>query len=104
MAVAGVPHLVAYRVNPITAAIVRRLARVRFASLVNLLADRALVPEYLQEAATEAALADGLAALLAGGAEAQRAGFGPVLAQLRAPEGLPSEAAATAILEAAKRR
>jgi lipid-A-disaccharide synthase len=104
MAVAGVPHLVAYRVNPITAAIVRRLVRVRFASLVNLLADRALVPEYLQEAATEAALADGLAALLAGGAEAQRAGFGPVLAQLRAPEGLPSEAAARAILEAAKRR
>jgi lipid-A-disaccharide synthase len=103
MAVAGVPHLVAYRVNPITAAIVRRLVRVRFASLVNLLADRALVPEHLQEAATAPALAEGLAALLAGGGAAQREGFGEVLSQLRPSAGLPSEAAAAAILDALRR-
>jgi len=100
MAVAGVPHLVAYRVNPITAAIVRRLVRVPFASLVNLLAERLVVPEYLQDAATPDALAEGLAALLTDGAaaEAQRRGFAEVLARLRPPEILPSAAAAAAVL------
>jgi lipid-A-disaccharide synthase len=100
MAVAGVPHLIAYRVNPITAAILRRLVRVPYASLVNLLAERLVVPEYLQEAATPAALAEGVATLLDGGApvEAQRRGFAEVLARLRPPEILPSAAAAAVVL------
>ncbi|MBU8538039.1 lipid-A-disaccharide synthase [Falsiroseomonas tokyonensis] len=100
MAVAGVPHLVAYKVNPITAAIVRRLVRVPFASLVNLLADRRVVPEYLQEAATPQALAEGLAGLLldAAPAAAQRAGFAEMLLKLRPQEGLPSAAAAAVVL------
>lgn len=100
MAVAGVPHVVGYKVNPITAAIVRRLIRVRYVSLVNILAERALVPELLQQDCTPAALAGALLGLLGdgGGAEAQRQGFRDVLAHLRPPEGLPSEAAAAAIL------
>jgi len=104
MAVAGVPHLVAYKVNPITAAIVRRLVRVPFASLVNLLADRAVVPEYLQQAATPEALAEGLAGLLLdpAPAAAQRAGFADMLAKLRPAEGLPSAAAAAVVLRNTK--
>lgn len=100
MAVAGVPHLIAYRVNPITAAIVRRLIRVPFASLVNLLAEREVVPEYLQERATPEALAEGLAGLLTEPSRvaAQRAGFGDVLTKLRPPEGMPSAAAAEVVL------
>lgn len=100
MAVAGVPHLVAYKVNPITAAIIRRLVRVKFASLVNLLAERAVVPEYLQQDATPEALAHGLAALLLDptAAAAQRAGFDEMLAKLRPAEGLPSAAAAAVVL------
>ena len=102
MAVAGVPHLIAYKVNPITAAILRRLVRVPFASLVNLLAERAVVPEYLQQAATPAALAEGLYALLTypAAVTAQRAGFDELLAKLRPPEGAPSAAAAAAVLAA----
>ncbi|MGG5889319.1 lipid-A-disaccharide synthase [Falsiroseomonas sp. HC035] len=102
MATAGVPHLVAYKVNPITAAIVRRLVRVPFASLVNLLAERAVVPEYLQQDATPEALAAALATLLtnADATATQRAAFQEVLARLRPPEGLPSAAAATIILQA----
>ncbi|MEN0075254.1 MAG: lipid-A-disaccharide synthase [Paracraurococcus sp.] len=101
MAVAGVPHLVAYRINPVTAAIVRRLIQVPHASLVNLLAEREVVPELLQEACTPEALAGRLTALLREPAlaAAQRAGFAEVLARLRPPEGLPSEAAAAAVLE-----
>lgn len=101
MAVAGVPHVVAYRVHPITAAIVRRLVRVPHASLVNLLAERAVVPEFLQEAASPEALAAALGHLLTDDAAAatQRQGFAEVLARLRPAEGLPSAAAAAAILE-----
>jgi lipid-A-disaccharide synthase len=100
MAVAGVPHVVAYRVNPITAAIVRRLVKVPHASLVNLLAEREVVPERIQEACTPEALAEALLRpmLEPGAAAAQREGFAQALALLRAPEGLPSEAAAQAVL------
>jgi lipid-A-disaccharide synthase len=102
MAVAGVPHLIAYRVNPITAAIIRRLVRVRFASLVNLLADREVAPEYLQERATPEALATALHRLLTEpeAAAAQRAAFAGVLDQLHPPGLAPSEAAAEVVLAA----
>ena len=102
MAVAGIPHVVAYRVNPITAAIVRRLVKVPHASLVNLLAEREVVPERIQEACTPEALAEALLRpmLDPAVAEAQRAGFAEALAKLRAPEGLPSDAAAEAVLKA----
>jgi lipid-A-disaccharide synthase len=100
MAVAGVPHLVAYRVNPVTAAIVRRLVRVPHASLVNLLNEREVVPEFIQQDCTPERLSAELERLLADplAAAAQRLGFAKVRQLLRAPEGLPSEAAATAVL------
>ncbi|WP_206931019.1 lipid-A-disaccharide synthase [Roseococcus thiosulfatophilus] len=99
-AVAGLPHVVAYRVNPITAAIARRLVRVRFASLVNLLCDRQVVPEFIQQDCTPDKLAAALRPLLAGGEAValQRAGFAEALARLRPAQGLPSEAAAEAVL------
>lgn len=100
MAVAGIPHVVGYRVNPITAAIVRRLIQVPHASLVNLLAEREVVPERIQENCTPQKLAGELVRLLTEPATvaAQRAGFAEVLAGLRPPAGLPSEAAADAVL------
>ena len=78
----------------------RRLLRVRFVSLVNLLADRAIVPERLQEDCTPALLAADLLELLRDPAAtaAQRAGFAEVLARLTPAAGLPSEAAAEAVL------
>lgn len=105
MAVAGVPHLVAYRVNPITAAIVRRLIRVPYASLVNLLAELEVVPEFLQENCTPPRLVDALAGLMGDPAQRdrQRQGFAEVRGLLRAPEGLPSDAAAEAVLAAMTR-
>lgn len=102
MAVAGIPHVVAYRVNPVTAAIVRRLVKVPHASLVNLLAEREVVPERLQENCTAEKLAEALLRPMLDPAAAadQRTGFAEVLAKLRAPEGLPSDAAAEAVLKA----
>ena len=77
LAMAGVPMVVTYRVNPLTAAIARRLVTVRYASLVNLLAGREVVPELIQEACTPERLADGAAQLLddPAVAAAQRAAF-----------------------------
>jgi lipid-A-disaccharide synthase len=102
MAVAGVPHVVGYRVNPVTAAIVRRLIEIPHASLVNLLAEREVVPERLQEDCTPKRLAAELVRLLRepAAASAQRAAFAEVLGMLRPASGLaPSEAAAEAVLE-----
>jgi lipid-A-disaccharide synthase len=100
LAMAGVPMAVTYRVNPASAAIGRRLIKVSHVAMINLLAGRTLVPELLQENCTPEKLAATLITLLKdpAAAAAQRAGFAAALASLHAPEGMPSTAAATAIL------
>ncbi len=100
LALAGVPMVVTYRANPITAWLVRRMVLVKYASIVNLLAEREVVPELIQDDATPDRLAAALETILTpAGAAAQRAGFAAPLAMLRAPEGTPSDAAAAAVLE-----
>ena len=58
------PMVVTYRQSPITWAIMRRLLYLPYISLPNILAGEMLVPEVLQDAATPAALAATLLALL----------------------------------------
>lgn len=101
LAMAGVPMLVTYRVNPLSAAIARRLITVKYASLLNLLADSEVVPELIQDACTPDRLTEALLRLLSdpAAADAQRDACQAVLHQLRPPRGLPSEAAADAVLE-----
>jgi lipid-A-disaccharide synthase len=101
LAIAGVPMVVTYRVNPVTAAISRRLVKIKYASLLNLIAEREVVPELLQEACTPPQLAAALNDLLTDPAAAaqQRAEVAAPLAALRPSHGLPSEAAARAVLE-----
>ncbi len=101
LALARVPMAVTYRVNPLTAAVARRLIRVPHVAMVNLLAGRAVVPELLQGDCTPAKLADTVHTLLTdpAAAQAQRDAFAGVMQALRAPEGKPSDAAARAVLE-----
>jgi lipid-A-disaccharide synthase len=101
LALAGVPMVVAYRVNPITAAIVRRVVKVRYAAMVNLLAGREVVPELIQQTCTPERLAMEVGRLIEddSAAEAQRMAFATVMASLRPEEGLPSDAAAAAVLD-----
>jgi lipid-A-disaccharide synthase len=101
LAMAGVPMAVTYRVNPISAAIGRRLIKVKHVAMINLLAGHALVPELLQENCTPQKLSATLQTLLTdtNAADLQRHGFSTALASLQAPEGKPSAAAATAILK-----
>ena len=49
LAMAGVPMAVTYRVNPLSAAIAKRLIKVKYVAMINLLAGGPLVPELLQE-------------------------------------------------------
>jgi lipid-A-disaccharide synthase len=100
LAMAGVPMVVAYRVNPLSAAIARRLVTVKYASVINLLAGREVVPELIQQACTPDRLVAVVRSLLDDpvAAAAQRAACGEALAMLRPAEGLPSDAAAAAVL------
>ena len=101
LALAGVPMAVTYRVNPLSAAMARRMIRVPHVAMVNLLAGRAVVPELLQEGCTPATLAATLERLLTepAVAEAQRAAFRGVMASLHPVGESPSEAAAREVLE-----
>jgi lipid-A-disaccharide synthase len=96
LALAGVPMAVTYRVNPITAAIARRMIKVAHVAMVNLLAGRELVPELLQQDCTPAKLAETVERLVRDEAvaQAQRDGFGQVIASLRPTAESPSHAAA----------
>ena len=58
------PMAVAYRMAPLSWALVSRLVRIPFAALPNILAGRALGPELIQQAATPAALVAAVQPLL----------------------------------------
>ena len=64
LAMAGVPMVVGYKVNALTASIARRLIRVPHIALVNLVADRGVVPERIQDDMTGEELATTVAPLL----------------------------------------
>jgi lipid-A-disaccharide synthase len=100
LAMAGVPMAVTYRVNPLSAAIAKRLIKVKYVAMINLLANGPLVPELLQENCTPEKLAATLQTLLNSpdAVAAQRAGFAAALSTLQAPSGKPSAAAAMRIL------
>lgn len=101
MALAGLPHLIAYRVAPLTAWAFRRLTSITHVNLLNITLGRTLVPELLQEACTPGHLADTAARLLSDETERdrQRAGFAEALRDLGGGEGLPSDRAARTVLD-----
>ena len=105
LALAGVPMAVTYRVNPLTAAIARRLIRVPHVAMVNLLAGREIVPELLQQDCAPEKLRGVLRELLtdADAAAAQRRAFTGIVKSLAAPDGLPADAAARAVLDVLER-
>jgi lipid-A-disaccharide synthase len=100
LAVANVPMLVTYRVNPITHQIVKRLVKIKYASILNLLLDRPVVPELLQNDSRPDRLAAELHRLLTDrdAVAAQRLGFAEALKLLRPDGATPSERAAEVVL------
>ena len=76
------PMVVAYRLAPLTFWILKRMVKSPYISLPNLLAQRLLVPELLQDDATPEALAQTLLPLIDGGEEQTR-GFDEIHRTLR---------------------
>jgi lipid-A-disaccharide synthase len=66
------PMVVAYKVSRLTAALVRRLGAVRYVALPNILADRYVVPELLQDEATPENLAQALSNLISDSVSCER--------------------------------
>jgi lipid-A-disaccharide synthase len=63
-AVAGCPLVVAYRTSGITYAAARRLVKIPYIGLVNVVAGREVAPEFVQDALVPSRVADTLAELL----------------------------------------
>lgn len=100
-ALAGLPHVIAYRANPITYYLIRKMANIRFAHLANILAGRDTVPELIQETCTPSRLVDAILPLLTSDAArtAQQAELATIAAQLGANDSTsPSEKAAEMVL------
>jgi lipid-A-disaccharide synthase len=97
-ALLGTPLVVLYRTSPLTYFIASRLVQVPHVSLVNLVAQRPVVPELIQSEACPERLAAAAEAILTDPAEASRMRSG--LAEVRRLLGQPgaSERAARAIL------
>lgn len=89
------PMVVAYSVAPLTFRILKRLVKSPYVALPNLLAQRLLVPELLQDAATPDAMAQLLSPLLDNG-DRQTEGFDAIHRTLRCDA---SSQAADAVLE-----
>ena len=101
LAAARVPMVIAYRMAPLTWAIVRRLARRDFACLINILLDRQVVPEFLQERCCPDLLSEELWALLQyeERRKLQSEGVEEALRMLVGEGDPPSKRAARAVLE-----
>lgn len=63
LAIAALPMVIAYRVNVLTAWALRRMVRVPYACLVNLILDQPAVPEFIQERCRPDLLANAVAML-----------------------------------------
>ena len=106
LALAGVPMVVAYRFNPLTASIMRRMIRIRYVTIMNVILDRQAIPEYLQEKCTGSRLAGATLQLLRdeGARRMQREAAANAIAALRPAGKSPSTRAAEAILDIVRRR
>ncbi|MFQ5508904.1 MAG: lipid-A-disaccharide synthase [Leptospirillia bacterium] len=102
-ALAGVPGVIVYRMSPITWALVRRMVGVKYAGLVNLVADDAVVPELLQDAFTPEAVCEQLFRVLSDpdAAAAQRTGLETVRERL-GDTGAPERAARIVLARAGR--
>lgn len=87
-ALLGVPSVVVYRTDALSYAIARRVARVPFVGLANLLAGQDVVPELIQGNARPDAMAAAVLPLLdreGAAAQAQRAAYAAVRRELGSP-------------------
>jgi lipid-A-disaccharide synthase len=100
LALAKVPHVIAYRVHWLSALVFRLFKKTRFINLVNILVEHEAVPERLQAQCRPEVLADDLALLISDDMRrvSQRADFAAALSRLAPGGDRPSLRAAQTIL------
>jgi lipid-A-disaccharide synthase len=100
LAMAHLPAVIAYRVSPLTHAIARRMVKIKYANLVNLLLDRPAVPELIQLDCTAGRIAAAVTQLIEddGARAAQIAAYDSALDLLGLGMSRPSQRAAQEIL------
>ncbi len=100
LALSGIATVIAYRMHPLTWAVVHRMVLVDYVNIVNLLLDRPAVPELLQDGCNGPTLAEATAKLLEDGGKraAQQAASAEAMAQLWPEAGTPSSKAAEVVL------
>jgi lipid-A-disaccharide synthase len=105
LALAGVPMVVAYKVDALTAAVVRRLATTDTAVLANLILSEKAFPEFIQQNCTPENLERATAVLLddSEARSEQLAALKRIPTKMALPFGTPSDAAAAATLSVLKR-
>lgn len=101
LALANTPMVVAYRVEPLTAPVIRYLIQAQSIVLANLILGRNAFPEFIQEQCTPSNLAGALELLMSDSAErqAQLDALGDVHSKMIVEEETPSAKAAKIILE-----
>jgi lipid-A-disaccharide synthase len=106
LAMAGLPMVISYRVAPLTHWIVKRMIKVRYACLVNIVLDRGVVPELLQDRCRPDLLQDAVGQLLDDPAAAaeQRAAGQEMLQRLGLGGPPPSRLAARCVIEVIARQ
>src|SRR5262249_48748992 len=104
LALAGTPMVVAYKVDPVAAPVLRRLIKAPSTVLPNLILGSRAIPEFHQEHCTPVKLADALSPLFQDTPERrqQLAALGEVPTRMPLPMGTPSEAAAQIVLNYAE--
>ena len=104
LAICNIPHIIAYKVAPLTYLIAKYLVKLRFVNLTNILLQRLIVPELLQEKCTPQNIVRHINDLLKNGKayDNQMQGFSEVKDYLSNGSQTPSENAADAILDTLK--
>lgn len=100
-ALAGLPAIITYKANALSVWLVRRLLTIRYAHIANLIADREIVPELIQERCTAKELSAALRPLLTSheAREQQRTALSEFATTLGATDSnSPSDKAAALIL------
>jgi lipid-A-disaccharide synthase len=104
LALTGTPMVIAYKVDPVAAPVLRRMIKAPSTVLTNLILGARAIPEFHQEHCTPVKLANALAALI-DDSEVRRqqlAALEMVPERMRLPRGTPSEAAAEIVLNYAE--
>ncbi len=83
IAVAGIPHVITYRMNKLTWNVMRSFVKTKYAHLANILLDREAVPEFVQDKATLENIVPALSQILNHGALQQVEDFKTVRAMLK---------------------